>query len=201
MKTRMFSRTAIAALAICSLAACSKDNDDAATTTTTESTSVTTEPAPPAQMTDANILAALAAGDSTDLALGNAMKATATHPGIKALGAMLIADHGAHLKEITLLAKKDSMTVALMDGDTSAQHRDNLKTAWAGLTKGMSADSALIETAIDAHKAGIDKVDDFDGKTENADIKGILASTKIAMKKHLDAAEALKDKMDKAAKK
>jgi hypothetical protein len=200
--TRTFGRTAIAALAICSLAACSKDNNDASTTTN-DSTSVasTPTPPPPPQMTDANMLAALAAGDSTDMALGNTLKTTATFPALKSLGNMLVADHTAHLKDVEALAKKDSMTITPMAGDTSAQHRDNLKASWASLTKGTSADSALVETAINAHKAGIDRVDDFDGKTQNADIKALLASTKIAMQKHLDAAQKVKDSMDKANKK
>src|SRR5207237_869290 len=110
-----------------------------------------------------------------------------TNPGLKSLGSMLVADHTAHLKQVEALAKKDSMTIQPMAGDTSAQHRDNMKAAWASLTKGTSADSSLVETAINAHKAGIDKVDNFDGKTQNADIKGLLAATKIAMQKHLDA--------------
>src|SRR3954469_443812 len=98
--TRMFGRTAIAALAICSLAACSKDKDDASTTTTDSTTVASTPTPPPApQMTDANMLASLAAGDSTDMALGNAMKTTATFPALKSLGSMLIADHTAHLKD------------------------------------------------------------------------------------------------------
>jgi putative membrane protein len=197
----MFSRTAVAALALASLVACSKDND-ADTTASNDTSSVATQAPPPApELTDANILAGLIAGDSMDIALGTAMKAQATNPGLKTLGSMLIADHTQHIKDVMAVATKDSVTPVLMAGDTSVQHRENIKTTWAALTKGASADSSFVQTAIDAHQAGLDRMDNYDGKAQNADVKALVEATKPVMQKHLDAAKALKDKMEDAAKK
>jgi putative membrane protein len=197
----MFSRTAIAALALASLVACGGDKDDADATASTDSAAIAPAPPPAPEMTDANILAALISGDSTDIALGNAMKAQGTNPGLKTLGAMLIADHTQHIKDVMAVVTKDSVTLTTMAGDTSAQHRENMKTTWSALTKGVSTDSSLVQNAIDAHQAGLDRMDDLDGKAQNPDVKALVEATKPVMQKHLDAAKALKDDLDKASKK
>jgi putative membrane protein len=196
----MFSRTAIAALAICSLAACSKDNNDASTTTV-DSTSVasTPTPPPPPQMTDANILAAMTAADSMEIMMGTQTKAVATDAGLKSFAAMMVTDHGKHVKDVDATAKKDNITLAPMAGDTSAQHMQNMKTAMSAMTKGAATDSSIIAEFVNGHQAVIDQLNAADGAAQNADVKALIASTKPVVQKHLDAAKALQDKMTAAA--
>lgn len=200
MKSRMFSRTAIAALALVTFAACAdKDGED--TSTTTETTTVTEAPPPPPAMTDSNILAGMMAADSMELAMAEGIKSMASDAGLRQYGAMIMTDHTKHLKDIAALAEKDSIAPMVMMGDTTAQHTANMKAAMSGMAKGMSTDSMFVEEAIKGHEAVMDKLKDADGAAQNTDVKALIEATKAVVQKHIDDAKALKDKMEKAMKK
>lgn len=197
--TRMFSRTAIAALALASLAACAK-SDDAAMTTTTDSTTVTTAPAPPPPpaMTDANIVAGMMTADSMEVALGTAMKTMGADAGVKSMGAMMAADHGKHMKSLMAMAMKDSIAPMAMSDDTMSMHMMHMQDMMKTMKKGMSSDSAMVAEMIAGHEAVLANLDKAEGVAQNAMLKDMVTATKPVVQKHLDAAKALQDKMMKA---
>lgn len=200
MKSRMFSRTAIAALALVTFAACADTDGEDTTMASTDTTAIAPPPPAPPAMTDSNILAALIAADSMEMAMAAGIKSMGTDAGLKQYGAMIMADHSKHLKDIAALSAKDSIAPMVMMGDTSAQHMANMKTAMSGMTKGMSADSTFIEEAIKSHEGIMDQLNDADGVAQNTNVKALVAATKTVVQKHIDDAKALKDKMEKAMK-
>lgn len=195
--TRMFSRTAIAALALVTFAACAdKDADTSATTTET-----TTEMAPPPPaapvMTDANILSALMSADSMEIELGKAIKAMGSDAGLKVYGATLVTAHGQHAKDVAALATKDSIMPSAMMGDTTMQHVSNMKSMMSSMTKGAATDSAFVAEAINGHQVALDQLNAAEGAAQNADVKAMVTATKPVVQAHLDAAKALQEKMKK----
>ena len=196
-KTRMFSRTAIAALAIFSIAACAKDGDDTGDTSADTAQTALPTPPPSPVMTDANILAAMTAGDSMEIEMGTAMKTMATDAGLKQFGTMLVTDHSAHVQQVADVATKAAITPALAADDTTAQHTANMKTHMSSMTKGAATDSMFIAEAINGHQAKLDKLNAADAAAQNADVKALIAATRPVVQKHLDDAKALQDKMTK----
>lgn len=151
-------------------------------------------PATP-QLTDANVVAKLSAGDSAEVALAKLVQAKATDAGVKQYATMLATDHGANAREVASLAKKDSVSPTPPPNDTSAAEHQHVLDRFKAMQKGKDFDTAFVNHAVDDHQKEIAELQSAQNSVQNADIKALLTKTLPVMQKHLDRAKSLQSKL------
>lgn len=208
--TRTFGIVAVAAATL--LAGCKSERGTPSDTTAsgevvarpaTDTTAMpATTPATPAASTipnngwtDAQIVAFAEAASQGEIEEGRLAERKATIPAVKALARQMVADHRVMLKDVQAFATKQSIAPDTTKGDVG----DLMKDARDGLkeltTKAASADwdANYLDKQISGHKAVLDKLQDAEKATTNAQLKEMLNKAVGKVQSHLTKAQDVKD--------
>ena len=209
MPTRYGRHCMIALSAAALLVAC-KPKENAATDTTTAAGAVATgsDSANRARTdsanaaantnknwTDGQILAFAATANRGEIAEGKLAETKATNAKVKAFARQMVTDHTAMLTEGNSFAKKNNITpdstkddVKDLAKDASSELQDLQSKA-----KGNDWDKDFVDKEIDGHKKVLQKLQDAQNATQNAQLKDMLTKATQKVQQHLDKAQALKD--------
>jgi putative membrane protein len=195
------------ALAVLSLSSCAKKTE----TTMTDSTGVTTQTtqpggavaqdtshstvAPPAQLTDANILAMLNEGDSSEVVEGQLVKTKSKNADVKGFAAMMITDHGKLMKDGEALAKKLNITPQPPANDPKPGTLTQLMSELNGASNPRAFDSLYMTNAVSDHEHDVQELKELQEKAQNADLKAAIGKAIPVVQKHLDKAKSIHSKL------
>ena len=145
--------------------------------------------------TDGQILAFASAANKGEIAEGKLAETKATNAKVKAFARQMVTDHTAMLNEGNSFAKKNNITP-----DST---RDDVKDLQKGAqdemedlqkkAKGNDWDKDFVDKEIDGHKKVLDKLQQAQNSTQNAQLKEMLTKATQKVQQHLDKAQALKD--------
>lgn len=209
-RTRLTGVLACAALA---LAACGKGKEGADTTaamsatdttaagnvavspsagaTTTAGTTPAAAAADTGKLSDANIIAKMEGGDSSEIQVASLARTKATNAGVKSYAEMLVSDHGKALTDTKKLATSTKITPQAPPGDTTAQMTSHLLDRFKGLAKGAAFDTAFVNHEVEDHQHDIDETKQMGAQAQNSDVKNALNKSLPTLQKHLDRAQQL----------
>ena len=145
--------------------------------------------------TDGQILAFASAANKGEIAEGKIAESKASNPKVKAFARQLVADHSAMLSEGNSFAKKNNITPDSTKSDVSDLQKDALDEVKDLQTKakGKDWDEDFVDKEIDGHKKVLQKLQDMQNATSNAQLKELLTKAQQKVQTHLDKAQALKD--------
>ena len=123
-------------------------------------------------------------GDNSEVALGNLAQQGGASPGVKALGKMLVTDHGAHKQQLAALAQQLGVPVT---GDL----KDEAKAEQTKLNalSGAAFDKEFVRATVEDHQKDIAA---YEAQAKGTGpVADMAKQTLPTLKKHLAAAEAL----------
>jgi putative membrane protein len=210
MPTR-YGRHCVIALSAATLLVACKPKDNATTDTSTAAGAVATGSdsanraktdsasatanAANGNWTDGQILAFAAAASRGEIAEGKLATTKATNPKVKAFARQMVTDHTAMLAEGNSFAKKNNITPDSTKSDVTDLQKDandELKDLTTK-AKGADWDKEFVDKEIDGHKKVLDKLQNAQNATTNAQLKNMLTKATTKVQQHLQKAQALKD--------
>ena len=170
--------------------------DSAAGTVGATSAAATPAPAPtPPSLTAENVVAKMGSGDSAEVALAKLVETKATNAGVKSYARLLVADHGAHAKQVAALEKSSNLTPVAPVNDASAQEHQQTLDRFTSLAKGVDFDTAFVNHAVEEHQKEIAELQSAEQSLQQPEVKAFIAKTITVMQKHLDRAQALQKQL------
>jgi len=145
--------------------------------------------------TDGQILAFASAANKGEIEEGKLAESKATNPKVKAFARQLVADHTAMQSQGNSFAKKNNITPDSTKNDVQdlqKSAKDDMQDLQSK-TKGKDWDEDFVEKEIDGHKKVLQKLQDAQNATSNAQLKDLLTKAAQKVQSHLDKAQALKD--------
>ena len=145
--------------------------------------------------TDGQILAFTATANKGEIAEGKLAETKATNAKVKAFARQLVTDHTAMLSEGNSFAKKNNISPDSTKSDVQDLQKDandelkDLQTK----AKGKDWDKEFVDKEIDGHKKVLEKLQNAQNATQNAQLKDMLTKATQKVQQHLDKAQALKD--------
>jgi putative membrane protein len=195
---------ALPALGVATLfAACSSTKDKAGDTAAPASAAATSQPAggdtaqrkPDStasnKLSDANILAAEAGGDSAEVVIAGLAKTKATSPAVRAYAALLVSDHSKGLTATHALAQKLSITPQPAPQDTTTQSTGHVLDRLNGIPKGKDFDTAFVNHEIQDHQQDIQDAHTMSSAATNPEVKNFIDKSLPELNKHLDRAQKI----------
>ena len=145
--------------------------------------------------TDGQILAFAATANKGEIAEGKLAETKATNPKVKAFARQLVTDHTAMLTEGNSFAKKNNITPDSTKSDVQDLSKDahNDMQDLNSKAKGADWDKTFVDHEIDGHKKVLEKLQNAQNSTQNAQLKDMLTKAAQKVQQHLDKAQALKD--------
>jgi putative membrane protein len=145
--------------------------------------------------TDGQILAFASAANKGEIAEGKLAETKATNPKVKAFARQIVSDHTAMLSEGNSFAKKNKITPDSTKNDVVDLQKDALNDMQdlQSKAKGNDWDKDFVDKEIDGHKKVLQKLQDMQTATSNAQLKDLLTKAQQKVQSHLDKAQALKD--------
>jgi putative membrane protein len=135
---------------------------------------------------DAPFLSEAIKGDNSEVAMGQLAQHRGVSPTLRAYGAMLVHDHGAHRRKIALLDRKLSVVPTTDLSDDGAHAKAMLQ----GL-HGAQFDAAFKQHMIEDHTQDIAKYEEAARSAHEARVRALAQETLPTLHKHLDHAKAL----------
>lgn len=145
--------------------------------------------------TDGQILAFASAANKGEIEEGKLAESKATNPKVKAFARQLVADHTAMQSQGNSFAKKNNITPDSTKNDVQdlqKSAKDDMQDLQSK-TNGKDWDEDFVEKEIDGHKKVLQKLQDAQNATSNAQLKDLLTKAAQKVQSHLDKAQALKD--------
>ena len=126
-----------------------------------------------------------------EIELGKLAQTKATNADVKAFAKMMIDEHTKSSADTKALAGKKnvSLPMALTDKGQDAMKDLNDET-------GMDFDKKYVDMMVDGHEKTIDKMEKASEKAKEEDVRMWAANMLPTLRKHLDHAKALKEKLD-----
>src|SRR5690349_9187598 len=150
-------------------------NADTARIDTTAATSTTPAPAPAAPaMNDSNIVAMLDAVNAGDSAGGKMASTKGTNAQVKEFGRTMMRDHHALRVAGQQLAKKDSIGLAMPQGDTVIAHVKTVQDSLEKQAKGAAWDKAYIDAEVATHQTALAFLQQAQGAAQHSDLKDAI---------------------------
>jgi putative membrane protein len=145
--------------------------------------------------TDGQILAFATAANKGEIAEGKIAETKATNPKVKSYARTLVTDHTTLLNEGNAFAKKNNIT----PDSTKSDVQDLQKDAQSDIqdmnskAKGKDWDKDFVDKEIDGHQKVLQKLQQAQSSTQNAQLKEMLTKAEAKVQEHLQKAQALKD--------
>ena len=139
----------------------------------------------------ADFLTEAASGGMMEVELGRIAKKNAASKAVKDFGEMMVRDHSNANAELKSLASKKNVTLPAALPEKQQKHVDDLSKK-----TGADFDKDYISMMVDDHKDDIDLFEKCSkNDKEDADVKAFAAKTLPTLRKHLESAQSIKDKM------
>jgi putative membrane protein len=143
------------------------------------------------KLSDANILAAEANGDSAEVVIAGLAKTKATSPAVRAYAALLVSDHSKGLAATHALAQKLAITPQAAPQDTTTQSTAHVLDRLNGIPKGKAFDTAFVNHEIQDHQQDIQDAQTMSGAATNPEVKNFIDKSLPELNKHLDRAQKI----------
>ena len=142
---------------------------------------------------DSEYLVDAAAVDMKEIELGNLAQQKSQNADVKALGKMMVDEHTKSSAETKALAAKKNIALptALPENGQEAHQDLNDKT-------GADFDKAYADMMVDSHEKTIDKMEKASENAKDEEIRMWAANMLPVLRKHLDHAKMVKEKVDAA---
>jgi putative membrane protein len=184
------------------MAACKKKDTAEADTglvkdTTAAAVAVTdtAAPAPPASLTDANIVYILDNANKLDSTAGSIAATKGTAADVREFGKRMMRDHHTLRKQGEDLAKKLKVTPQAPANDDSQATYDKTMSTLNGAAKGKDFDKAYIDNEVTYHQAVLQTATTAMNAAQNAELKNLIQKAAPAIQAHLDLAQSIQGKM------
>lgn len=140
---------------------------------------------------DSEYLVKAAEVDMKEIELGKLAQTKSTNADVKAFAKMLVDDHTKASADTKALASKKNITLP-------AAATDKTQDAYKELNEksGADFDKAFADKMVEGHEKTIEKIEKASEKAKDPDIRMWAANTLPTLRKHLEAAKALKVKTD-----
>lgn len=139
---------------------------------------------------DANYAVEAADGGLMEVQLGKIALENAADQGVKDFGQMMVDDHSKANTELQNLAKEKNITLPPTPGEKNMEYIKDLNDK-----TGNEFDKAYIDRMVSDHKEDIRLFEMAAERAEDADIKAFADKTLPVLRKHLAAAETLKEQL------
>ena len=145
--------------------------------------------------TDGQILAFASAANKGEIAEGKLAETKATNPKVKAFARQIVTDHTAMLNQGNAFAKKNNITPDSTKNDVQDLQKDsqNEMQDLNSKAKGADWDKDFVDKEIDGHQKVLQKLQQAQNSTQNAQLKDMLTQATTKVQAHLQKAQALKD--------
>jgi putative membrane protein len=130
----------------------------------------------------------VAQADLAEIASGNLAQQKGTSEGVKALGAMLVADHTKHLQQVQQLAGRVGAKVP-----TAPAPWQQWQAAVLGTFSGAAFDAQWAAAQVADHLTNIDETQDEIADGCSRSVRALAAATLPVLQMHLAAAQKLVD--------
>jgi len=182
----------------------------ATTTTTTTTTVVTPAPAPTTSVmtdttmgsrrmgtrfdvtaynsvTEPNIIAHLASGDSVEVQIAQLAQTRATDQRVKDYATMLVTDHQAHLGKVLHVMTDKNIGSQPLANDPEGARSLQLLNWLTSMTPGAQWDAMFVRAQIRHHQNEIDALNAMRPIVKTEDLRDVVDATLPALTKHRDA--------------
>lgn len=177
----------------------SKDGSTATTSTLTTTTSggdVTLATTPftlsayANLMTEGNIMAHLATGDSLEIELASLGQTKATDQRVRDYATMLATDHRAHLPEVLEMYDEDITPVPMASDPEGMRLRETLN-ALRSMPAGSAWDAAFVRFNVQHHQNELDILNANVKNAHDDDLEELIDATLTSLTKHRDMGRTL----------
>jgi len=196
------SAFAVALCAVTMLGACKKGENATDTTMASADTSMaagmgssTSMKAPAPAMTDAQILAMLAAANQGEIDAGKMASTKATNASVKSFARDMVTAHTKMLNDGNALAKKLNITPDTAAADSINAMNQSTAATLTAAAKGAAFDSAYVNAQVAGHEYVLDMVKRAEEQAQNADLKSALTAAEPQVQQHLDRIKDIQSKM------
>jgi putative membrane protein len=132
-----------------------------------------------------------AQGGSAEVEMGELAIKNSADPAVKKFGQMMVTDHGAAGKELEALAKKKNVKLPADIGSHQSTYDDLSKL------KGAEFDKSYVDEMVRDHEADLKAFEQQAESSTDPEVKAFAEKGVQMIKKHLDAINAIKAKMNK----
>lgn len=141
---------------------------------------------------DSEYLVAAAEVDMKEIELGKLAQQKGTHADVKALGKMMVDEHTKSSAETKALADRKNITLPPSLTEKGQEAYDDLNDE----TMGMEFDKKYADMMVDGHEKTIDKMEKASENANDEEIRMWAANMLPTLRKHLDHAKMVKEKLD-----
>jgi putative membrane protein len=146
-------------------------------------------------MTDAQILAVVAAANEGEVAAGKLASTKATNDSVKAFARDMVTDHSKMLDDGRALAQKLNITPASTAADSLTKANHDLATRLSTAAKGAAFDTMYVNAQVAGHEQVLDMLKNAQSQAQNADLKSMLQSAQGTVQQHLDRIKTIQGSM------
>ena len=191
-------------LACVAIVGCSKKEnaaDTAAMDTTMRHDTASAAAAAPAApaMTDGNIVAFIMEANSADSSGGHLASTKGTNAQVKEFGRDMVRDHGSMNKQVSALAKKESITPTPPANDSLPAMAKRMSDSLTAMAKGAAWDKAYIAGEVNAHQMVLQKLQAAQSAAQNAQLKDAIGKAIPTVQAHLQKAQEIQTKLGTAS--
>jgi putative membrane protein len=149
-------------------------------------------------LSDANIVALLDEANMADSASGAYALNKATDADVKAFARLMMGEHHALRAQGQQLAQRLNVTPQPPASDPLKPAAESEMAALKAAPKGAQFDRTYIEQEIGIHKAVLDLVGKAHDGAQNEDLKKLIEQAKPVIEKHLERAQEIQKKLERA---
>jgi putative membrane protein len=146
---------------------------------------------------DREFVEGMIADGTAEVQLGRLVQEKSKNKEVREFAAMMVEDHtkaGAELREI---AETAAIQTTPADADKSDEH--NQLTERLSKLSGAEFDRAYIEAMVDDHQKAVDAAEDKSEGATNDHVKQWAAKALPTLRKHLEQAKQLQEKLERAS--
>ena len=144
-----------------------------------------------ANLTEANMTALMAAGDSLEIQLGQLAQSKGTAQSVRDFGAMLVTDHSAHLtKTMEIVVDEDVGATPPMNDPEGLRLRQIL-TQLRNMSAGSNWDATFLRFQAQHHQNVIDILNANVKNAHDDDMEDHIENTLSSLAKHRDRARSV----------
>jgi putative membrane protein len=143
---------------------------------------------------DQDFLVKAASGGLMEVQLGKLTAEKSASASVKEFGQKMVTEHSKLNDELRALAAQKNITIPSTPGEDEMKDINKLTDA----KMGRDFDKDYMALMVDDHKNDLDKFEKAATDCKDPDIKAFAAKYVPTLKQHLDAAQAIRDKMKKS---
>src|SRR5438034_2701500 len=138
-------------------------------------------------VTEPNIIAHLASGDSVEVQIAQLAQTKATDQRVKDYATMLVTDHQAHLGKVLHVMSDKNIGSQPLANDPEAARSMQLLNWLTNMTAGAQWDAMFVRAQVRHHQNEIDALNAMRPMVKTEDLRDVVDATLPALTKHRDA--------------